>query len=97
MSTLENRSTVTCLLPSRAFFRVEDSAGRSVGLFAYTMEYRMPVQAEPGKVFTSSLSWDQKDCSGPACVQAPAGTYVVVADWTEGGPFTARGAFQIGA
>lgn len=96
-STLENRSTVTCLLPSRAYFRVDDVAGKVVGSFATTADYRMPTKAEPGKVFTSSLSWDQKDCSGPACVQVPAGTYIVVADWTEGGAFTARGAFQIGA
>ena len=95
-STLENRSATACLLPSRAYFRVENAAGKVVGAFATTADYRMPVKAEPGKVFTSSLGWDQKDCSGSACVQVPAGTYVVVADWTEGGSFTARGSFQIG-
>jgi len=96
-STLENRSASACLLPTRAFFRVEDAAGKVVGSFAATADYRMPVKAEPGKVFPSSLSWDQKDCSGPACVQVPAGAYVVVADWTEGVSYTARASFQIGA
>ena len=96
-STLENRSAAACLLPSRAYFRVEDAAGKVVGSFATTADYRMPVKAEPGKVFTSSLSWDQKDCSGPACVQVPAGPHVVVADWTEGGSYSARGSFRIGA
>lgn len=96
-STLENRSATACLVSGRAFFSVENGAGRTVSSFAYTMEYMLPVRAEPGQAFTNRGTWDQQDCSGPACVQAAAGTYVVVAGWTEGGPYTGRGSFQIGA
>lgn len=96
-STLENRSATACLVSGRAFFSVENGAGRTVSSFAYTMEYMLPVRAEPGQAFTNRGTWDQQDCSGPACVQAAAGTYVVAAGWTEGGPYTGRGSFQIGA
>ena len=94
-STLENRSGTTCLVSGRAFFRVENSAGTTVGSFAYTANYMLPVKAEPGKTITNTGSWDQQDCSGPACVQVPVGTYVVVAEWTEGGSYVGRGAFRI--
>ncbi|HET7720192.1 MAG TPA: hypothetical protein VFK43_09515, partial [Acidimicrobiales bacterium] len=94
-STLENRSAGACLLPTRAFFRITNGAGKDVGSFAYTLEFRMPVRAEPGKTFTSTFTWDQKDCAGSACAQVPAGTYTVVADWSEGGPYTGTTTFQI--
>lgn len=96
-STLENRSATTCLVSGRAFFSVENGAGRTVSSFAYTANYMLPVKAEPGQTFTNTGTWDQRDCTGSACVQVPAGTYVVVAGWTEGGPYTGRGSFQIGA
>jgi hypothetical protein len=96
-SVLENRSAEACLLPTRAFFRVEDATGKLVGSFAYTTEFRIPVKAEPGRTFTSQFTWDQRDCSGATCAQVPAGTYVAVADWTESGPYTGRVSFQIGA
>ena len=57
----------------------------------------MPVPAEPGKTFTSTFTWDQKDCAGPACTQVPAGTYTVTADWTESGPYKGSTTFQITA
>ena len=96
-STLENRGAVACLLPTRAFFRILNGAGTDVGGFATTLEFRLPVRAEPGKSFTSTVTWDQKDCSSrPACAPVPAGTYTVVADWTEGGPYSARGTFVVG-
>ena len=94
-ATLENGSATTCLLPTRAFFRIVDTAGTTVGSFVYTLELRMPVKAEPGKTFTSAFTWDQTDCSGSSCVQVPAGTYVAVADWNESGPYSGRGSFQI--
>ena len=94
-STLENRSSTTCLLPTRAFFRILDAAGGTVGSFAYTMELRMPVKAAPGKTFTSTFTWDQKNCSGSSCAQVPPGTYEVVADWNESGPYSGRASFQI--
>lgn len=94
-SALTNRSTTTCLLPTRAFFRILDASGKTVGSFAYTLELRMPVKAEPGETFTSAVSWDQKDCSGSSCVQVPPGTYVAVADWNESGPYSGRGSFQV--
>jgi hypothetical protein len=94
-STLENRSPTTCLLPTRAFFRILDAAGGTAGSFAYTQEFRMPVKAEPGKTFTSSFTWDQKNCSGSSCAQVAPGTYVAVADWNESGPYSGRATFQI--
>lgn len=94
-STLENRSAGTCLLPTRAFFRIVNGAGKDVGSFAYTLEFRMPVPAEPGKAFTSTVTWDQKDCAGAPCAQVPAGIYTVVADWSESGPYRSTTTFQI--
>ena len=94
-STLENRSGTACLAPGRAFFRVENAAGKNVGSFAYTANYMLPVKVEPGKTITSTTNWDQQDCSGAACVQVPAGSYVAVAEWTEGGHYVERGSFQI--
>ena len=96
-STLENRSATACMVSGRAFFSVEDGAGKSVGSFAYTANFMMPVKAEPGQTFTNSASWDQQDCSGSACVQVPPGTYTVIAGWTEGGAYIGRGSFQISA
>ena len=95
-TTIENRSATACLLPTRGFVRILNAAGKDVSGFAYTTDYRFPVSAEPGKKFSTPFTWDQKDCSGSACVQVPAGTYTVVADWTEGGPYTGRGSFTIG-
>ena len=95
-TTIENRGGAACLLPTRGFVRILNAAGKQVSNFAYTMEYRFPVLAEPGKTFTTPFSWDQKDCSGPSCVQVPSGHYTVVADWTEGGPYSGRGSFTIG-
>ena len=94
-STLENRSGSACLLPTRGFFRIVNGAGKDVSSFAYTLEFRMPVRAEPGKSFTSTFTWDQKDCAGAACVQVPPGTYTVTADWTESGPYRGSASFQI--
>ena len=94
-STLENRSAAECLLPTRAFFRIMNGAGKDVGSFAYTADFRLPVRAEPGKTFSSAFTWDQRDCAGSACTQVPTGTYTVVAGWTESGPYTGRGTFQI--
>lgn len=96
-STIQNRSATTCLLPTRGFVRILNAAGKDVSSFAYTMEYRMPASAEPGKTFSTPITWDQRDCTGTVCVQVPAGTYTVVADWTEGGPYVGRGSFQISA
>ena len=94
-STLENRSASACLLPTRAFFRVVNGAGKDVGNFAYTADFRLPVRAEPGKTITSTFTWDQKDCTGSACVQVPPGTYTVTAGWTESGPYAGTTTFQI--
>jgi hypothetical protein len=95
-TTIENRSGSACLLPTRGFVRITNAAGKDVSGLAYTMEYRFPVLAEPGKTFTTPFTWDQRDCSGGSCVQVPAGTYNVAADWTEGGQYFGRGSFTIG-
>ena len=94
-STLENRSAGACMLPTRAFFRITNDAGSDVGSFAYTLELRLPVAAEPGRTFTSTFTWDQKDCAGSPCAQVAPGTYTVVADWSESGPYAVRTTFQI--
>jgi hypothetical protein len=94
-STLENRSVSACLLPTRAFFRIVNGAGSDVSSFAYTADFRSPVGTEPGKTFTSTFTWDQKDCSGRACVQVAPGTYTVTADWTESGPYAGSATFQV--
>lgn len=96
-STLENRSGTTCLVSGRAFFSIENGAGKTVSSFVYTANYMLPVKAGPGQTFTNTGTWNQQDCTGPACAPAPAGAYAVVAGWTEGGPYTGRGSFQIGA
>jgi hypothetical protein len=96
-STLENRAAAACVLPTRPFFRIEDASGKPVGSFAYTAEFRVPEKVEPGRTFSGTFTWDQSDCSGAACAQVPAGTYVAVADWTESGPYSGRAPFQIGA
>ena len=95
-STIENRSATACLLPTRAFVRIDDGDGASVGGFAYTTEYRLPVRAEPGQRFTSGFTWDQRNCSGSPCVPARIGAYVVVAEWTEGGSYVGRSSFEVG-
>lgn len=95
-SMLENRSGTTCLLPTRSFFHVEDGAGRTVTNFAYTADYPLPVRAEPGRTVTDGFSWDQRNCAGGPCLQVPAGTYVVFANWTEAGSYTGHTSFAIG-
>lgn len=95
-STIENRSATACLLPTRGFFRINEPGGHSVSSFAYTAEFRNPVRAEPGKTFISGFTWDQQDCAA-TCVQVPTGSYTAFADWTEGGYYSGRASFQIGA
>lgn len=96
-STLENASGTTCTVSGRAFFHVEDASGATVGSFPHTADYQLPVKAEPGRTFTSSLSWDQTNCANGPCVRVPAGTYTVVAEWTESGPYVGKGSFGISA
>ena len=95
VSTLENRSGVACLVSARAFFRIEDTGGRVVSSFAYTADFRMPVKAEPGQTFADRFTWNQLNCTSNPCVQVPGGTYVVVADWNEAGPYSGRGSFSV--
>ena len=73
-----------------------NGAGKDVGSFAYTLEFRMPVRAEPGKTFTSTFTWDQKDCAGPAVRPGPPpGTYTVVRTGRRAGPIRGSATFQI--
>ena len=94
-ATIRNHSGTPCLLPTRAFFQIEDSAGRVVSNFAYTADYRFPTRAEPGQSFASTVTWDQQSCSMPVCSPAPPGTYVAAAEWTEGARFSAQASFEI--
>jgi len=95
-SVLQNRSSTACLVPARVRFAVQDQAGHDVSGFAYTADYALPIKADPGQSFPGTFTWDQTNCAGPACVQVPAGTYVVIGSWTEGGSFSARASFQVG-
>ncbi|MEA2901157.1 MAG: hypothetical protein QOH36_1044 [Actinomycetota bacterium] len=95
-SVLENRSRAACLVPARVRWAVQDLAGNDVSGFAYTADYALPVRAEPGQSFPGTFSWNQNNCGGPACTPVPAGTYVLIGRWTEGGSFTAQTTFQIG-
>lgn len=94
-SSLQNRSNVACLVSGRGFVHIEDAAGRTVSSFAYTADFQMPVKAEPGQTFSTPFTWDQRNCSSNPCVQVPAGTYVVVANWTEAAPYSGRGTFSV--
>lgn len=94
-STLTNASGTTCAVSGRAFFHVEDASGATVGSFPHTADYMLPVKAEPGRAFTSSFSWDQTNCANGPCIRVPAGTYTVVAEWTEAGPYVGKGSFGI--
>jgi hypothetical protein len=85
-TTIRNDSSSTCLLAPREVMHIEDQTGTIVGTFAYTMEFRPPVVAGPGRSLSASFQWDQKDCSGSTCAQVPAGTYVAVARWPLPGP-----------
>ena len=96
-ATIRNNSGTPCLLPTRAFFQIEDSAGGLVSAFAYTADYRFPTRAEPGQSFASTVTWDQQSCSTPLCSPAPPGTYVAAAEWTEGARFSAQASFEIAA
>ncbi|HEX3620754.1 MAG TPA: hypothetical protein VHT97_00400 [Acidimicrobiales bacterium] len=96
-STLENRSAVACLLPTRSFFRIDDGTGSPVSSFRYTTDYRLPVKADPGHTVTDGFTWDQRDCVSGPCLQVPAGTYTVSGDWTEGGSYGGRSSFRIGS
>jgi hypothetical protein len=96
-STLENRSASPCLLPTRSFFRIEDASGGDVSAFRYTADYRLPAKVQPGATVTDGFTWDQRNCGTGACVQVPSGTYMVFADWTEGGSYGGRTSFRIGS
>lgn len=80
-TSIQNRGTVTCLLAPRENVTIDDATGREVGNFTYTQEFREPVQAAPGRNLSATFTWDERDCSSPPCVPAPAGSYTVVARW----------------
>lgn len=80
-TTIRNGSSSTCLLAPREVMHIEDQTGTIVGNFAYTMEFREPVVAAPGRTLTAAFQWDQKHGAGISCVQVPAGAYVAVARW----------------
>lgn len=94
-SMLENRSATACLLPTRSFFRIQDATGATVSNFSYTADYRLPVRAEPGGTVTDGFAWDQRSCAAGTCAQVSAGTYTVLAEWTEGGTYRGRSSFRV--
>jgi hypothetical protein len=94
---VQTRRATGCLLPVPASFRIEDVAtGKVVGSSGSVTEHRSPLMAEPGKMYTSTFSWDQQDCSGSICTQVPPGLYQAVAEWTGGGPYRGWGEFRVG-
>lgn len=97
MSFVQTGWAADCLLPVPASFRIENVAtGQVVGFSAAVTEHPSPLVAQPGKTYTSTFSWDQKDCSGSMCVQVPAGLYQAVVQWTDGGPYRGWGEFRVG-
>ena len=85
-----------CLAPVPASFRIEEVAtGKVVGSSASVTEHPSPLMAEAGKMYTSTFSWDQKDCSGSLCAQVPSGLYQAVVQWSGGGPYRGWGEFRI--
>ena len=84
-----------CLVSMPASFRIENVAtGAVVGSVTSTTEGPNPVRAD-GKMYTSTFSWDQQDCSGSACTQVPPALYQAVAQWTNGAPYRGWGEFRI--
>jgi hypothetical protein len=83
VSTLENRSARTCILPTGAAFRIQNSAGRDVlgdapDVSITTADPRganwpgAPAAVEPGAVLKGTFHWASYDCkvhppSGGAC------------------------------
>lgn len=95
---VQTRAARGCLAPTPAFFRIEDVAtGKVLATVPATSESPSPIEAEPGKMYTSNFSWDQKDCSGTVCAQAPVGLYQAVIVWTWDGPYRGWGEFRIAA
>lgn len=96
-SFVQTREATGCLAPVPASFRIEEVAtGRVVGTSASVTEHPAPLMAEAGKMYTSTFSWDQKDCSGSVCTQVPPGLYQAVVLWSGGGPYRGWGEFRIG-
>ncbi|HVL04806.1 MAG TPA: hypothetical protein VM388_02390 [Acidimicrobiales bacterium] len=85
-----------CRITLPASFRIEDVAtGKVLGTVGATTELPSPARAEPGKMYTSTFSWDQSDCSGATCAQAAPALYQAVAVWSDGGPYRAWGEFRV--
>ena len=96
MFFLQTRQAGDCVITLPASFRIEHVAtGKVLGTVGATSEFPSPARAEPGKMPTSTFSWDQSDCSGAACAQAAPGLYQAVAVWSDGGPYRAWGEFRI--
>jgi hypothetical protein len=104
--SVEKTSESDCLLErvdSEGFvytasaIRFQNAAGRVVGSIINSSHSLSGVPAEPKKAYTQPFSWDQQDCGsdGSTCLQVPAGSYTVVGEWTEIGPFSGRASFGI--
>ena len=84
-----------CLVSMPASFRIENVAtGAVVGSVTSTTEGPNLIRAD-GKMYTSTFSWDQQDCSGSVCTQVPPALYQAVAQWTNGVPYRGWGEFRI--
>ena len=92
-ATLEKRTSAACRLPSQVHVPIDNSAGRNVVPFPYTLDIPVPDNPEPGMTFTGSYTWDQRDCVNASCAQAPAGTYGVYGS----APMAERVSFQVGS
>ncbi|MDP1807266.1 MAG: hypothetical protein Q8K72_18965, partial [Acidimicrobiales bacterium] len=61
MSFVQTGRAADCLLPVPGSFRIENVAtGKEVGFSAAVTEHPCPLVAQPGKMYTSTFSWDQK-------------------------------------
>lgn len=94
---LQTREASDCSVALPGSFRIEEVAtGKVLATVGATSEFASPARAEPGKMLTSTFSWDQTDCSGSSCTQVPSGLYQAVAVWPDGGPYRGWGEFRIG-
>ena len=93
---VQTHGATDCLVAMPASFRIENVAtGAVLGSVPSTSEVPSPVKAD-GKMYTSTFSWDQRDCTGADCTQVPPALYQAVAQWPDGSPYRGWGEFRIG-
>ena len=94
---VQTHPATDCLVAMPSTFRIENVAtGAALGSVSATTEFVSPIKAD-GKMYTSTFSWDPRDCSGPTCTPVPPGLYQAVAEWNGGSAYRGWGEFRIAA